>query len=58
VLVVDSASKVEMRRVEVAAATGQQLAVTKGLHAGEKVITEGVQKVRPGQVVQATEMKS
>jgi membrane fusion protein, multidrug efflux system len=58
VLVVDSASKVEIRRVEVAETTGQQLTVTKGLRAGEKVITEGVQKVRPGQVVQATEMKS
>jgi membrane fusion protein (multidrug efflux system) len=57
VLVVDSASKVEIRRVEVAEATGQKLTVTKGLHAGEKVIIEGVQKVRPGQVVQATEMK-
>jgi membrane fusion protein (multidrug efflux system) len=47
-----------MRRVEVAETTGQKLTVTKGLKAGEKVITEGVQKVRPGQVVQATEMKS
>jgi membrane fusion protein (multidrug efflux system) len=58
VLVVDSASKVEMRRVEVAQGTGQNLTVTKGLQAGEKVITEGVQKVRPGQAVQATEIKS
>jgi membrane fusion protein (multidrug efflux system) len=58
VLVVDSASKVEVRRVEVAQGTGQQLTVTKGLKAGEKVITEGIQKVRPGQVVQATEIKS
>jgi len=58
VLVVDSASKVEMRRVEVAQGTGQQLTVTKGLQAGEKVITEGVQKVRPGQVVQAAEIRS
>jgi membrane fusion protein (multidrug efflux system) len=57
VLVVDSASKVEIRRVEVAEANGQKLTVTKGLQAGEKVIIEGVQKVRPGQIVQATEMK-
>jgi membrane fusion protein (multidrug efflux system) len=57
VLVVDKASKVEVRRVEVAQGTGQQLTVTKGLQAGEKVITEGIQKVRPGQVVQATEIK-
>jgi membrane fusion protein (multidrug efflux system) len=58
VLVVDKANKVEVRRVEVAQGTGQQLTVTKGLQAGEKVITEGIQKVRPGQVVQATEIKS
>ena len=38
-------------------AAGTRIAVTKGLKAGEKVITEGVQKVRPGQVVQATEVK-
>jgi membrane fusion protein, multidrug efflux system len=57
VLVVDSASKVGMRRVEVAAAPGTKASVTKGLEAGEMVITEGVQRVRPGQVVQATEVK-
>lgn len=57
VLVVDSANKVDMRRIEVAAAPGAQALVTKGLKAGEKVITEGMQKVRPGQVVQATEVK-
>jgi membrane fusion protein, multidrug efflux system len=58
VLVVDSANKVEVRRVEVDQGPGAQLIVIKGLKAGEKVITEGVQKVRPGQVVQATEVKS
>jgi membrane fusion protein, multidrug efflux system len=57
VLVVDKASKVEVRRVEVTQGAGQSLTVTKGLQAGEKVITEGVQKVRPGQVVQTTEIK-
>jgi membrane fusion protein, multidrug efflux system len=58
VLVVDSANKVEVRRVELESGTGTQMAVSKGLSAGEKVITEGIQKVRPGQVVQATEVKS
>ena len=38
-----------------AGATAQRLVVTKGLHAGEQVVTEGMQKVRPGQVVDATE---
>jgi hypothetical protein len=31
--------------------------VRKGLAANERVITEGIQKVRPGQAVQATELK-
>jgi membrane fusion protein (multidrug efflux system) len=31
--------------------------VKKGLDPGELVITEGIQKVRPSQVVQATEVK-
>jgi membrane fusion protein, multidrug efflux system len=57
VLIVDSASKVEVRRVETGPLLGTSLAVAKGLSAGEKVITEGVQKVRPGQIVQATEIK-
>jgi membrane fusion protein (multidrug efflux system) len=57
VLVVDSANKVEVRRVETEQGPGSRLLVTKGLSAGEKVITEGVQKVRPGQVVQPTEVK-
>ena len=57
VLIVDSASKVEVRRVETGPLLGTRLAVAKGLSAGEKVITEGVQKVRPGQIVQATEVK-
>lgn len=57
VLVIDSASKVEVRRVEIAAAPGESVAVTKGLSAGDKVLTEGIQKVRPGQVVAATEAK-
>jgi membrane fusion protein (multidrug efflux system) len=29
----------------------------KGLEAGELVVTEGIQRVRPGQVVSATEVK-
>ena len=55
--VTHSASKVEVRRVETGPLLGTRLAVAKGLSAGEKVITEGVQKVRPGQIVQATEVK-
>jgi membrane fusion protein (multidrug efflux system) len=57
VLVVDKANKVEVRRIEVGPVQGARVAVTKGLGSGEKVITEGIQKVRPGQVVEATEIK-
>lgn len=59
VLVVDEAGKVEVRRVEIdpGRAPGTRTAVTKGLSAGEKVITEGILKVRPGQAVEAFEVK-
>jgi membrane fusion protein (multidrug efflux system) len=33
------------------------MVVRKGLTADDRVITEGIQKVRPGQVVQAAEVK-
>ncbi|MGE0039419.1 MAG: efflux RND transporter periplasmic adaptor subunit [Xanthobacteraceae bacterium] len=57
VLVVDKDNKVEVRRVEVGESRGARIVVTKGLSEGERVITEGIQRVRPGQVVQPTEIK-
>ena len=54
VLVVDAAKKVEQRRVTTGAEQGRGIAVTSGLKEGELVIVEGIQKVRPGQVVDAT----
>jgi membrane fusion protein (multidrug efflux system) len=56
VLVVDKENKVQIRRIERGQPVGTSISVTKGLEAGDLVITEGVQKVRPGQVVQATEV--
>jgi membrane fusion protein, multidrug efflux system len=53
VLVVDPASKVELRRVKLGAERGSAVIVADGLQAGERVIIEGVQKVRPGQTVAA-----
>jgi membrane fusion protein (multidrug efflux system) len=32
--------------------------VTSGLHEGENVIIDGVQKVRPGQIVQETALQA
>ena len=54
VLVVDAAKKVEQRRITTGAEQGRNIVVTDGLKEGEQVIVEGIQKVRPGQVVTAT----
>jgi membrane fusion protein, multidrug efflux system len=54
VLVVDADKKVEQRRITTGAEQGRNLVVTEGLKEGEQVIVEGIQKVRPGQVVTAT----
>jgi membrane fusion protein (multidrug efflux system) len=54
VLIVDADNKAQVRRVEVGEIQGIVIRVTAGLKAGELVITQGVQKVRPGQVVSAT----
>jgi membrane fusion protein, multidrug efflux system len=51
VLLVDAAKKVELRRITAGAEQGRDVVVTSGLKEGELVIVEGVQKVRPGQLV-------
>jgi membrane fusion protein, multidrug efflux system len=56
VLVVDDAKKVELRRVTTGAEQGTDIVITGGLKKGELIIVEGIQKVRPGQVVAATPM--
>lgn len=53
VLLVDSARKVEQRRVTTGVEHGRDVVVTSGLREGELVIVEGTQKVRPGQLVSA-----
>jgi membrane fusion protein, multidrug efflux system len=54
VLVVDSNKKIEMRRVTTGTQQDRDVVVTNGLKEGEQVVVEGIQKVRPGQVVSAT----
>jgi membrane fusion protein, multidrug efflux system len=54
VLVVDKDHKVELKRVTTGAALSTDIAITSGLAEGDAVIVNGVQKVRPGQVVEAT----
>lgn len=55
-LVVDAENKVQVRRLEVDRGYDGRIAVTKGLEAGERVITIGGQKVRAKQAVRPTEV--
>ena len=57
VLIVNSENKIEVRPVTVGSQSGNGVAITKGLSEGDRVVVEGVQKVRPGQTVEATEIK-
>jgi membrane fusion protein (multidrug efflux system) len=57
VLVVDKDNKIQIRRVETDAARGVNIVIRKGLAADELIVTEGIQRVRPGQVVAPTEAK-
>jgi membrane fusion protein (multidrug efflux system) len=54
VLVVDSDNKIVQRTITVADRIEDSFIVTEGLKAGERVVIEGVQKVRPGMVVKPT----
>jgi membrane fusion protein (multidrug efflux system) len=54
VLVVDDQHKVEQRRIETGPDQGTDIVINSGLKEGENVIVDGIQKVRPGQVVQET----
>jgi membrane fusion protein, multidrug efflux system len=53
VLVVGADDKVVLRTVTLNERIGDQIIVTRGLEAGERVIVEGLQKVRPGMQVKA-----
>ncbi|PWW08208.1 efflux RND transporter periplasmic adaptor subunit [Mangrovibacter plantisponsor] len=55
-MVVDKDNKVEVRQVTASQAIGDKWLVTKGLQAGDRVIIEGLQKVRPGATVTAQEV--
>jgi membrane fusion protein (multidrug efflux system) len=56
VAVVDGANSIGIRSVKVGDRIGEKWIVTEGLKAGERVVTEGVQKVRPGMHVNAKPM--
>lgn len=54
-LVVDAQGKLELRVLKTDRAVGDQWLVTEGLQAGDRVVVEGVQRVRPGIEVEAAE---
>ena len=54
-LVVDKDNKVELRQVNVSRTVGDQWLIESGLAAGDRVITEGVQKAQPGMTVSPVE---
>jgi membrane fusion protein (multidrug efflux system) len=51
VFVLDDQNRVQQRRITTGAALGTDWVVASGLVAGETIISQGVQKVRPGQTV-------
>src|ERR1700758_4983152 len=51
VYVIAADNKAEQRRIELGQSTSTIASVTSGLSPGEKVIVEGLQKVRPGETV-------
>jgi RND family efflux transporter MFP subunit len=51
VAVVGGANKIEMRTVKVGERSGTQWIIENGLKAGEIVVVEGTQKIKPGAVV-------
>lgn len=54
-MVVNAEGKVEARPVQASRTIGDRWLIDSGLAAGDRVIVEGLQKIRPGAPVQATE---
>jgi len=54
-MVVGKDDRIEVRAVKVSHAIGDKWLVEDGLAAGERVVVEGFQKIRPGVTVQAVE---
>jgi membrane fusion protein (multidrug efflux system) len=57
VQVIAAGDKVEKRPIEVGQAVGNQWLVISGLRAGERVMVDGFQKARPGQVVKPVDFR-
>ena len=57
-MVLGKDGKVELRRVDVSRTMGDKWLIESGLNPGDKVIIEGLQKIRPGMTVRVTEPSS
>jgi membrane fusion protein (multidrug efflux system) len=57
-LIVDAQNKVQLRILELDRAIGDKWLVTNGLKSGDRVIIEGMQKVKPGIVVKAVSFEA
>ena len=57
VFVVGADSKAELRRIKIQTGSAGESTVTEGLKEGEKVVVDGIQRVRPGQPVTPTEVQ-
>jgi len=57
-MVVTAENLVELRMIKTDRAIGDKWLVSDGLHAGDKVIVDGVQKVQPGASVNPVEMNA
>jgi membrane fusion protein (multidrug efflux system) len=55
VMVVDAQNKVSVRTISVGDKSENYLIVLQGLNPGERVIVEGMQKVRPGSEVRPSD---
>jgi membrane fusion protein (multidrug efflux system) len=53
VFIVDGENKAQRRNVTLGRSTAETAVIESGLEAGQRVITEGIQRVRPGQPVNA-----
>jgi len=54
VVIVDDENKVHIQPVRVGQRTGNVWVIEEGVHAGQRVVVEGIQKVREGMTVSVT----
>jgi membrane fusion protein (multidrug efflux system) len=58
VLVVNAQNQVEQRAIRTSSVSGDKWTVSSGLNSGDRVIVEGLQRVRPGSTVVAVPFKA